>query len=187
MIQKSELNAEVAPPTDTPFVIEVVLRSMAQLFESPGPLLAGPRALHPQILDAIVEQAARAPRGSPLQLVLRLPAASLAEPHEIGAALREYFVFRAEADRRGVRRILLEGRWALVIGMVFLTIATAVAEVIHRIEGRFLSNVANGLEIFGWVALWRPAELLLYEWMPVYRRQRLMERLAQATIECRPA
>ncbi len=49
-----------------------------------------------------------------------------------------------------------------------------------------MTGVANGLEIFGWVALWRPAELLLYEWMPIYRRLRLLNRLADATIEIDP-
>jgi hypothetical protein len=176
------------PHTGSPFVIEVALRSLAQLFEPPGPLLAGHRALHPQILDAVMEQAGLAPSGKPLQLVLRLPSAALAEPHEIGATLRDCFASRAEAERRDIYRILHDGRWALLVGMVFLTIATAVAELIHTaIQGRFLSNVANGLEIFGWVALWRPAELLLYEWMPCLRRERLLKRLAQATIDYRPA
>lgn len=175
------------PHTGSPFSIEVALRSLAQLFEPPGPLFAAHRALHPQIFDAILEQAARAPRGRPLQVVLRLPSAMLTEPHEIGATLRDCFASRAEAERQKIRRILHDGRWALIVGMVFLTIATAVAELIHTaVQGRFLSNIANGLEIFGWVALWRPAELLLYEWMPCLRRERLLKRLAQATIDYRP-
>jgi len=53
-----------------------------------------------------------------------------------------------------------------------------------------ISPLVAGLEIFGWVALWRPAELLLYDWAPAYRRRRLMRRQSEATIECpadRPA
>ena len=36
--------------------------------------------------------------------------------------------------------------------------------------------------ILGWVALWRPAELLLYEWFPIRKKTRLFERLAESDI-----
>jgi hypothetical protein len=170
----------------TPFVIQISLRSMSQLLERPGPLLSTPRAANPLILDEIEEQAGRAPRGRPLQLVLQSPETTPDNPKEMSATLRGYFTFRAEGYRREIRRILYQGWTALFVGMCFLAVVAAIAEGIHAtMNGRFLSNVASGLEVFGWVALWRPAELLLYEWMPVYRRRRLMERLAQATIEYR--
>jgi hypothetical protein len=159
---------------------------MSQLFEPLGPLVSIPRAIHPLILGAIEEQAGRAPRGSPLQLVLQSSEATPDNPNEIGATIRDYFAFVAEDCRRQIRQILHQGWIALFVGMCFLAIAATIAEVIHAtIQGRFLTNVASGLEIFGWVALWRPAELLLYEWMPFYRRRRLVGRLAQATVEFR--
>jgi hypothetical protein len=33
-----------------------------------------------------------------------------------------------------------------------------------------------------WIALWRPLEVLLYEWVPLYRRRRLYERLARLRV-----
>jgi hypothetical protein len=169
-----------------PFVIELSLRSAAQLFESRDPPPLGPKALHPQILDSINEQWGRAPRGSELQLIIRLPASSMAEPQELIAALRDYSVFRADSERREIRKTLRDGRIALLIGLAFLIVVGAIAEVIHGVfSGRFALGVASGLEIFGWVALWYPAELLLYEWLPAYRRRRLMQRLSVAMIEFR--
>jgi hypothetical protein len=172
------------PEMVTPFVIHISLRSMSRLFDPAGPLLSTPRAVHPLILGTIEEQAGRAPRGSPLQLVFQSPETTSDDPNEMRAMIREYFTFLAEGYCREIRQILHQGWIALFVGLCFLAIAAAIGEVIHAtIQGRFLSNVASGLEIFGWVALWRPAELLLYEWMPIYRRRRLMERLAQATVE----
>jgi hypothetical protein len=169
-----------------PFVIELPLRSAAQLFESRDPPPLGPKALHPQILDSIGEQWGRAPRGSELQLIFRLPASSMAEPQELVAALRDYSVYRADAERREIRRILRDGRIALCIGLAFLIVVFAIAEVVQgAFSGRIASGVASGLEVFGWVALWYPAELLLYEWLPIYRRLRLMRHLSAATIEFR--
>ena len=36
----------------------------------------------------------------------------------------------------------------------------------------------EGLIILAWLALWRPAEAVAYEWVPLYRRRRLYDRLA---------
>ena len=39
--------------------------------------------------------------------------------------------------------------------------------------------------IIGWVALWRPVEIFLYEWWPLRRHRRQMDRLAAMTVELR--
>ena len=38
--------------------------------------------------------------------------------------------------------------------------------------------VAEGMLIIGWVAMWRPLEIFLYEWVPVRRRCRTLARLS---------
>jgi hypothetical protein len=91
----------------------------------------------------------------------------------------------AQADRREAGRAVRDGRTALFFGMAFLIVINLVAELLHEtFAGRFVSGVANGLEIFGWVALWHPAESLLCEWVPVFRRLRLMQRMSESDIEC---
>jgi len=37
--------------------------------------------------------------------------------------------------------------------------------------------------ILGWVALWRPAELLLYEWRPHKRNAKLFDKLAKCDVQ----
>ncbi len=36
--------------------------------------------------------------------------------------------------------------------------------------GEVFSSVSGGLTILAWVALWRPGELLLYDWYPFRRK-----------------
>lgn len=168
------------------FRIEVSLNDPSQLFEPPGPF-GGRSVLHHQLFERIVAQAGLAPRGRPLQIVLRSESAVVAREQDIREAFHNSVTSRDEADRQEIRQVLRDGRQALLIGMTFLVVATAIGEVLHEaFQGRLMTGVANGLEIFGWVALWRPAELLLYEWMPIYRRLRLLNRLADATIEIDP-
>jgi len=42
--------------------------------------------------------------------------------------------------------------------------------------------IAESLVIMGWVAMWRPAEIWLYEWWPIRARRRLLQRLAAAPV-----
>ncbi len=167
------------------FTIELSPYNPSQLFETAEPKPFGIRELHPQVLEAIADQSRNAPRGDRLRLVLRFPVGTQLQSDAICRAMREYFAWRGEADRCEIRRILRDGRFALLIGLSFMIVVNAIAEIIHAtFTGRFASGLVAGLEIFGWVALWRPAELLLYDWAPAYRRRRLMRRLGEATIEC---
>jgi hypothetical protein len=36
----------------------------------------------------------------------------------------------------------------------------------------------EGLVIGGWVAMWRPLEIFLYDWWPIHAEARLFDRLA---------
>jgi hypothetical protein len=41
----------------------------------------------------------------------------------------------------------------------------------------------EGLTIVGWVAMWRPLEIYLYDWWPVLRRSRIFEKLGEMKVE----
>jgi hypothetical protein len=36
--------------------------------------------------------------------------------------------------------------------------------------------------IIGWVAIWKPADIFLFEWPPIARRRALFRRLAAASV-----
>ncbi len=48
--------------------------------------------------------------------------------------------------------------------------------------GRVARLLAESLIIMGWVAMWRPAEIWLYEWWPMIARRALFRRLAAAPV-----
>jgi hypothetical protein len=43
----------------------------------------------------------------------------------------------------------------------------------------------EGLLIVGWVAMWRPLEIFLYDWFPIYQRQQMFDKLSQIPIDIR--
>jgi hypothetical protein len=80
-----------------------------------------------------------------------------------------------------------EGVISLGIGLVILTVCTTLAQYVDALPFRdgVREGLRDGLSVFGWVANWRPAELLLYDWWPIRRMRNLYRRLAKA--EVRPA
>jgi hypothetical protein len=42
------------------------------------------------------------------------------------------------------------------------------------------------LTIAGWVAMWRPMEIYLYDWWPLRRKSRLYQKLSQMPVQMIP-
>jgi len=42
--------------------------------------------------------------------------------------------------------------------------------------------VKESLVIAGWVALWRPLEIFLYDWWPIRAEARLLDRLSEMSV-----
>ena len=63
------------------------------------------------------------------------------------------------------------GRRSLLLGFAVLSVMLLLVEAINQTlpGGPLASSLQEGLTILGWVALWRPAEIVLYEWRPVRR------------------
>jgi hypothetical protein len=47
------------------------------------------------------------------------------------------------------------------------------------------SIIEEGFLISGWVAMWRPIQVFLYDWWPIRRRRRIYEKLAQIPVALR--
>ena len=51
----------------------------------------------------------------------------------------------------------------------------------------FLKILRESLTIGGWVAMWRPMQIFLYEWWPLARRGRIYRNLSHAEVAVVPA
>ena len=74
-------------------------------------------------------------------------------------------------------------RLKLVVHLPAAAVADAMTAEIDL--GWFGEAVGEGLVIFGWVALWRPGEIFLYDWWPLLRHRRQMDRLEGMPVELR--
>ena len=163
-------------------VIEVRVSDLRQLFNAIDPAPFRERDLDPKVEEFIVEWSREVPNDRPLALHVRLEPGAGApnEPAVLRDAVHEYFRQRATSARRRLARLFRNGRISLVIGLAVLTTLIGVAEFITRwTSADGLGSVLHeSLLIGGWVAMWRPLEVFLYDWWPIRADIRLFDRLA---------
>ena len=164
--------------------IKLRLRELAQLFNSMDPSPFHDRDLDADAEEFIVSRARELPVGHELELVVHLttpPPGDRAE--HVEAAVRHYFASRAEMKQREFRLLLRRGRTSLVVGIVFLVGCLLVSELFAKFGHSPLAGIAReSLTIGGWVAMWRPLEIYLYDWWPVRAERIVLERLSRMRV-----
>ena len=163
-------------------VIEVHVAELKQLFNAIDPSPFRQRDLDPGAEDFIVGWAREVPTDASLALVIYLdrPAGLPGEPAILRDAIREFFGERAQASRRRLRQLFQRGRISLVIGFTFLTVSLFLGDILARLLGQqgVGEIVRESLLVGGWVAMWRPLEVFLYDWWPIRADGRLADRLS---------
>ncbi|HWA88367.1 MAG TPA: hypothetical protein VG710_19220 [Opitutus sp.] len=169
--------------------IELRLRELAQLFNSMDPSPFLDRDLDGDAEEFIVSWAREHPAGQEFELVVHLIEPPLPERAAgVEAAVQHYFMTRALMMEREFRVMMRRGRQSLLIGLLFLTGCLFFAGLIeHQVpEGTAPAILRESLTILGWVAMWKPLQLYLYDWWPVREEQRLFGRLARMRVRLVP-
>jgi hypothetical protein len=167
-------------------VIDVHISDLRQLFNSLDPSPFHEKDLDRDAEEYIVGSADELPPGTALELVVRLPAHQvlIAEKSDLRRAVSNYFSYRAEESRRRMRFQLREGRSALTIGLTFLIVCMLLRQLSVSISEPTLEKILQeGFLILGWVAMWRPLQIFLYDWWPVLHYGRLYRRLAAMPVK----
>ncbi len=176
-------------PSPDEVKIEINLTRLAQLFNSLDPSPFHERDLDQDAEEYIVESAEEIPGQRPLALVIHLPADQVPEKGapSLIEAIHNYFAYREAHQRRRLRLLFQDGRIALITGLVFLFSCVLLRELINSFGHSAASDIlGEGLLIIGWVAMWRPLEIFLYEWVPLRRRCRTLNKLSTMPVIVQP-
>jgi hypothetical protein len=165
--------------------IELRLHDSAQLFNTLDPFPFREGDISADAERYIVEWAQELPKDEPISIVIHLQSPETPDkPHpDLATALTNWFAARARAEAHALRELFRDGRLAFVIGFAGLAVCLGLSFLLtQRFEGAFARVVQESLVIIGWVVIWRPAEMFLYDWLPLVRRRRLFRRLADAQV-----
>lgn len=123
----------------------------------------------------------------PEPVTLKIVVAGPVDPNSetaTGVAVRAYFARQAALRRRSLRLLLRRGLVTLAIGITFLVVFFSVSHLIAWLldNGPFATLLREGSLIVGWVAMWRPIEIFLYDWWPIVGDRQLHERLSGTSV-----
>ena len=123
-------------------------------------------------------------RALALRVHLDRGAGTADEAAVLRGAVYEFFARRVTEARRRLRELFHRGRLSLLIAIAFLALALTIGERVASYfpENRLALLVQEGVLIVGWVAMWRPVEIFLYDWWPILTDIRLFERLSSMPV-----
>ena len=166
-------------------IIELELRDMSQLFNSMDPSPIENKDLNNGVEEFIVSWSEEYRPDQALTLRIYLEEWPAQDPtNVVRNSIHNYFAYRANLNRLAFRRLMRRGRTSLVIGLLFLAACLITSKVLlGDLRGTWAGIIRESLTIAGWVAMWRPMEIYLYDWWPLRRKSRLYQKLSEMPVQ----
>ncbi len=165
-------------------VVRIKVRQLSQLFNSLDPSPFWDRDLDGQAADFIEGEFRDRLSADTWRLVVQVHEGSTSV-EELQTALKNHYLRQANSARLALREHFWMGQLALGGGVTVFLVSMATRALLHNSWHGISPLVEEGLVILAWLALWRPAEALLYGWVPYYRKRRRYERLARIHVAVR--
>ena len=166
-------------------IIKLKLRSVNQLFNLMDPSPFVEKDLDADAEEFIVSWAQEFPRRAPLRLRVYLEQRPTEDPTDlVREAVHNYFAYRRNLNELEFKRLMKLGRISLLIGLLFLGACLGVTTTfLATARGNWVEVLRESVTIGGWVAMWRPMEIYLYEWWPLRQRGRTYSKLSRMPVE----
>ena len=165
--------------------IDIELKSARQLFDERDPSPFRERDLSADAVEYIVDAAEEIPVSIPLSIVLFIaePPTERVSDATIFEAVRAHFSYELGRLQRLVRQRRRLGQITLAAGLAMLALFLTLAELASMLTNPHVRQILReGLVIIGWVAIWRPLEVLLYDWWPLSQKRRLLQRIFESRL-----
>lgn len=164
--------------------IDIRIEGIDQLFGPPEFASLHQKALGSGAENHIVDYAGEYDRREPLRLLVHAPVSIKPLAAEVTRAIHAHFELAHAQCRRRYKRRMRIGRSMLVAGSVVLGIALLLRALLGNPGDRaMIVAIGEGLLILGWVAMWRPVEILLFERLENHQNSALFLRLAQMPVD----
>ncbi len=168
-------------------ISEIILEvnNVDQILIKRNALFYGKRVLSTEAEKVIIEEATLNYSYNHIHMKILSHGEETDRQDEISNAIHQHFTYRRVISEKELKKILQLGWRSLLISIVFFGLLISLTLVILKLipEGGFATTFREILIILGWVALWRPADLLLFEWRLFKREVNLFRKLEQCRVE----
>jgi hypothetical protein len=159
--------------------------SLDAVFDNQDPHELSFRRMNDEWLEYVLELMDNHPGRGALDTSLQITQDALAGwSHEnLASSIRRELHHYEEFLTRRLRENFRLGRVSLSLGLLVLVFFVALSMLANKLPAGGVREVLHeGLLIIGWVALWKPVEILLYDWWPIVADRRKIRRLLAGAI-----
>lgn len=172
---------------DGKHTVELKLRTPHQLFDERDPSPFRERDLDDDAARYIHESFSDLKDQAEGKLSLVFETMSEFNANVIIEAIHAFYRFELDSKRRHLRKVFRQGMVSLFIGVTFLFMCTTLGKMMATWgEEPLVLLLREGLAVMGWVAMWKPISVFLYEWWPITDEMNLLGQLAKVEVEIRP-
>jgi len=166
---------------DGKVVVELVLHSVIQLFNSLDPAPFHEKELDSHAEDYIYNAVDDIPHSREVEIVVYLPPMLVTSENKdsISQGIRNHFLYKAANAEKEWRRLFRRGRVVLVTGLVVLFFCLLARQILPGLADTLFNRMLQeALLIIGWVAMWEPIRIFLYDWWPISQERKTFEKIA---------
>lgn len=170
---------------DGVYCIDIALSSILQLFDRKDPSPFKEKDLDEDFSRYLILALRELSHAERVKLVIKMQEhhPTFLKANDVEEAIYTYFSFELESSRNDLKLLFKQGRITLVLGMAFLGLCYSFYFFTKDRTDLFFGFLAESLHVMGWVAMWKPINLFLYEWWPIQDRIKLMRRLTKIKVE----
>lgn len=171
-------------------LIEIQLNSVIQMFNSFDPAPFHEKELDSDTERYIVDTVNDFPSGTKFKIIIYLPehVVMSRDAQEIPKAVKNHFEYKVITQKRHFRSRIRYGRFTILVGLSALAVSMFASLTVSESfpDCTFAQLIANALEVAGWVAMWEPVTVFLYQLWPMIKLRKTYEKISMMNIDIRP-
>lgn len=171
-------------------VLDLVLRSVSLLFNNLDPAPFQEKELDAEAEEYIYSFVDDIPCPREVEMIVYLPAPLVTPSNQdaIVKGIRNHFRYMVASTEKQHRRLFRRGRIVLLIGLSVLFFSLLARQILPSVFPASHASLIlqESILIVGWVALWEPITIFLYDWWPILHRRKMYEKIVAMEIFVRP-
>lgn len=164
------------------YEVEVAVNHSRQLFDDKDPTPFRDPNLDQNFVSFLINSVQAIPlkKLSRLRIIIKQEVHS-ADEKNILEAINSYFTYEAQLMQIKKRKSTREGRIFLLLGLLTLFSCLSLSQMLETIlvQSKLMLIIQEGFVIIGWVAMWRPLEMFLYDWWPLHEQEGYFKKIAE--------
>ncbi len=165
--------------------IEVRVKSTQGLFDHRDPAPFREKDLDEDFVEYVYSAMREFPLSTPIKIIIYIEETETEaiSSTAIREAIHAHFSYEISLRRRLTKQYWKRAQLFLLIGLATLALCLGISASLPEPQNSGTASVVReGFIIFGWVSIWKPIEVILFDWYPPFETLRYYKKLCSTDV-----